>query len=242
MIPMLNIGAAGRNSVYNGLISYWNMQEGNGATRADSADGNSLSDTNTVDQAVGQGDFPFCAIFAGTNEYLKKASPTGLNFGNTEYSVACWANYDAVQASDVIGNFNGSKGWLLYFNSGGGGSIIFSQLDGLGAEDDLNMSGSGIGGSGQAGVWFLSIVRNDVNAATLRGRIYIVGGSTTDYTTPVTLAAVPSVTDFYVGVRAGASRFFDGKIGPCGVWNRILTTDEMDFLYNSQAGKLYPFS
>jgi len=42
--------------------------------------------------------------------------------------------------------------------------------------------------------------------------------------------------------RAGALVIFDGNIDEVGIWDRILTTDEITELYNAGAGLAYPFT
>jgi len=48
-------------------------------------------------------------------------------------------------------------------------------------------------------------------------------------------------SDFYIGDR-GINSFFTGQIDDLSIWNRALSTEEMDRLYNGGNGLQYPFS
>jgi YD repeat-containing protein len=52
-----------------------------------------------------------------------------------------------------------------------------------------------------------------------------------------------STTDFNIGRRAGSSHihFYDGLVDEVGVWDRVLTEEELDYLYNDGDGQAYPF-
>ena len=56
-----------------------------------------------------------------------------------------------------------------------------------------------------------------------------------------TNAPYAGATGFEIGSSSGQSLFWDGLICEVGLWRRLLTAAELDFLYNSGAGRTYPF-
>lgn len=51
-----------------------------------------------------------------------------------------------------------------------------------------------------------------------------------------------NVIDYLMGVRNGNSAtYFDGRFDAWGLWSRVLSSGECDFLYNGGSGQQYPF-
>jgi len=86
--------------------------------------------------------------------------------------------------------------------------------------------------------WHHVVVTFDNSANEIE--IYIDGDSVQNCSNTI---STPSSDDaLYIGVRSPSSNYYNGSIDELGVWNRIITASEVQYLYNDGAGVDYPFS
>ena len=221
--------ASSSSTLNTSLIAYWKLDESSGGTmavtRVDSQGSNDLTDNNTT--ASGTGIISNGAdIELGNTEYLSIADNTDLSTSSTEnYTFSMWVKLES-KASDgaMIGKW-----------SGGGYAIIYSSGDDRFRFYNSNTSSfeANAYGSPPLDTWIHVVAYQ----SHTRGKLGFVinNGTPMEYTTSDRSA--DNTADFYIGILAPGTWFFDGIIDEVGFWKKELSTDEISELYNSGAGK-----
>ena len=209
------------------LIAYWDLDETSG-TRADShTNGLDLTDNNTVGSGLGVDGVSTAADFELDNsEYLSRASESASQPSATSgFTVCGWARlegygfYGPVLAKDDVS----SRTFVLMPNNSG---------DSLPA---MHVNGDSIkalwGAQLNLDTWYFIVGWWD----PADGKAYIQVNNGT----PVASAGTGTViTDGTATITIGAlgdgsTYKYDGRMQSVGYWNRVLTSDERTWLYNS---------
>lgn len=217
------------------LEACWTMDETSG-TRADSsANGNDLSDNNTVGSAAGKVDT--AADFERDNsEYLSitDANQTGLDITG-DMSVVFW--FDADNAQDdatVFSKFTASDRSYIYriYTSrstddicaviGDGDGDGTSSFGGCAAGDNVDTSG----------FYFVTMVY-DASAGEVE---YFLDATSIETDSGFPTSIWDSGEEVEVGARSGGAEEFDGLVDELGIWSRKLTSSEITSIYNSGNG------
>jgi len=225
-------GTTQNASLLNSLLAYWNLD--NDSWLDSSGNGNTLTAYNEV--TVGTGLISDCAeIFSANGSYLDKSS-TNFNIGTADASISIWIN----PASYGSGGYNDFAGSVFDFRNNGGGKewlLIFNDVGNLriwqtptsyetNAQIPLN-TWTHIVVSRNAGTTSFyingSLDGTFADTENFQSQIFTLGG-------PVDVPGDPEYLHY------------DGRIDEVGVWNRALTGAEITSLYNSGAGKAYPFA
>lgn len=235
---LASLGAGGANaadsSLLTALVAYYALEEASG-TRADATGrGNDLTPTNTPGNTsgkVGNG----VALVAASSHYLVRSSTSDLECGNVDFTLAFWMNFTTViNLMTVVckDQTSVSRSYRVDYNNS---ALRFFTFQ----------SGGGVAGqiapafTPATGTWYFVCAWQDVTANTVN--LQIDNGSVNTATrtaTPGTTAA-----DFTVGKGASASaQYFNGIVDEIGLWKRVLTSTERTTLYNSGAGRTYPFT
>lgn len=236
-------------SLLTDLISYWKLDEASGV-RADSHGSNDLADNNTVLAAAGiinDG----ADLEVSNSEYLSiaDASQSGLLDGLSEVSFSLWVKPESLSADHFIiskGDVNaGTRDVCMCFFIGNTGYFELRASDDGTLNAGHNISRQTAAGVFTTGVLYHIALTFDVVNETVN--LYVNGSLVGwSFSSGSMGAALRDSTDmFVIGMREnnGAPQSsFDGIIDEVGVWNRILTTDEVTELYNSGAGLAYPFT
>jgi hypothetical protein len=215
------------------LESAWELNEASGDA-ADSHGSNTLTDTNTVGSGTG-------LVYAAARDFerddserFELADNTSLSLGDIDFTYEVWVKLESepFATRTILAKGNGSNAdmWLRMTSA-----------------EELKFSVYGSSGFGNEGVitidsflgtaaWKQIIVWHDsVNNE--------IGGCVNDGT-PVTAAHSAGVRDgtevFNLGGSADLSHF-DGLVGPCRFWKRVLTSGERTELYNAGAGRDYAY-
>lgn len=234
----LDLGVLPPSVPTNGLISFWKLDETSG-TRVDSHGSNDLTDNNTVGSAAG-------IINNGAD----------FELSNSEYlNIA-----DAAQGGlDLTGDFSVS-GWIKIESDSENYRFIVSKTDfgvspqklsytvSISDTNKLRLSNSSSGTSEiskQTTTSFLAsegfmhfVVTFDSSAGVAKfykNGTYLTGEDGTGFST----GGVNNDVDFLMGsiLNNGIPElFFDGIMDEVGVWNRVLTADEIVSLYNGGSG------
>lgn len=211
------------------LIAYWKLEEASGP-RADSAGANTLSDVNTVGQAVGK--IGMAAQFIAANsETLEIADNPAMSVGDIDFTFSAWFYIDSLGAGarGILSKDTGaSREYGLYVDAAGNVSWnIFTPA---------SASILVIFGVVAIQTWHHVMAWHDSTADVIRISI--------NNAAPVSTANTAGVKDgtdpFRIG-KQGGSNFFDGRIDEVGFWKRLLTAPEKVQLYNAGAGLTYPF-
>jgi hypothetical protein len=218
-------------TVLTGLVSWWSLNETTG-TRADSHGSNDLdviSGTTYRSAVVGNG-----IDLNGTTSWVGKDVPTGLGAGATSFSFCCWANFDALNASNTVasvatGGVPTNWGWLMFsaytairFYVGVGAASPYVEATTFGALStgtNYLLYGEYNSATGNLGI--------SVNAGTLDTAS--AGGTPNSITEP-----------FFLGILEVLGYHMDGVVDEAAFWSRVLTSEEITGIYNSGSGAGYP--
>lgn len=224
-------GEAPANTLLDGLISYWEMDEAANSTRVDSHGSNDLADPTNCGTRAGINSTT-AADFAGTpTDYLLLASgsETDFRFGSGSWSWLTWVLFDTTAAGPVIMKYAGS------------GSREFALFRETASDVAFYMSPNGTTVSGVArissgistGVWHLFYCY--YNGSEI--------GISLDNGTPVTASysggQYAGTTEIRFGDWSASTSELDGGLQKVGFWNRVLGADDVTAYYNSGNGLVY---
>lgn len=229
-----------------GLVSWWALEETSG-TRADShtVNANNLTDNNTVTGNPGKileaGQFT-----RANSEYLSTADNTSLSITGS-LSANCWIYKDAdvptsgiyIVMSKYDASTNLSYQLSLYNNDVANDETLafVKSPDGtnISATDRLDIDmDTGFGGELAVATWYMvTWVFNDT-ADTLE---IFVNGSSIGSGTGKTGGIYDGTASFMIGNQNSAgTRYFDGRIDECGIWDVALAQADINDLYNGGTG------
>jgi hypothetical protein len=226
------------SSLLNGLVSYWSF---------DSASlTNDLHGTNHLTAVCSSIDVLYnasgkigsAAIFTNNvaNYFsIARARADQLAMvGSNKFSLSVWMKYTVHAATCGVIGFIGpsttSCGWDMY---------VQNALLGCIASTNGNYISNSVFRTGIiSNIWL-----NVVFVSSDTDQIVYTNGVVAASETLTTLGLSNPSAAFNIGCYGGATaRTFYGLIDEPAVWNRALTTNEIQTLYNSGAGKQYPFN
>jgi hypothetical protein len=216
------------------LISYWKLDEASG-TRVDSHGSNDLTDNNTV--LAGTGIINNGADFESANsEYLSIVDNASLSFTG-DHSFSFWFKPESSGAVFALiskySQVTGNRSYLLRYLTTPSLSMIINNT---GSSNESYTTAVDLGtGAFKHIVWTW-------DASASQGQFYVedvnIGSPT---------GAKTSIFDgnalFTISRRSDeAIEYADGVMDEVGIWNRVLTSDEVTELYNNGDGRTYPFA
>jgi len=216
------------------LVSFWPLDEASG-TRTDAHGSNDLTDNNTVTQAIGlQGNA--AEFVAANSEYLSIADASQSGLDLDECSIALWFYMATAVPSGhrvLVSKYDSTINERAF--------MIIVQAD---QNADFFVSGDGTAFSSITNTvslatleWHFLCARHD--GSNLKLRVNDTDATPVSYSSGI----YDSSAFFGVGYRQnGVSNYFDGRIGPVGVWSRALTDAEVTYLYNVGRGRNYDAS
>lgn len=215
-----------------GLLGYYALEEATAATRTDSADTNDLSDTNSVAQVSAK--VAFGADFVKASSQKLVASSNTIYDGLADFSYAFWVltpngntdnsmvmnKYDSSTGTGPYMNINGDAANKMAFNVSTSGTDYIVKRTTTSVND---------------GSWHFIV-------GTRTGATVKIYHNAVDETTAVssggTLAATVDVaTTFKLGGALVTAHDSTATIDEAGVWNKVLTDQEITDLYNSGNGQ-----
>lgn len=157
--------------------------------------------------------------FDGVDDNLLVTN-TCFNNGWPDWTVAVWANLEAIQRGTFLNTFP--------HNAMGIGAVAEAKFQvAIGNGTTWLTNGWYTNGSYQANTWYhFCVVKSGLNV-----KLYIDGILDKEYTLP---SAPPNLDcSFYIGRCNCAGEFTKGKLDDLGLWSRALTQDEVAALYRS---------
>jgi len=236
-VPFENpAGVSDSTRLTTNLQGYWTLDEESG-TRADStANGNDLTDNNTVGFGTGKQDN--AADFeTATDEYLSitDASQTGLDITG-DLSISMWINFESIQAvNGLISKFDsGQKSYQL--DTDGTPNIRWNISSDGSSDEIISVDASSVITS--TATWYHLVTTFDASASKFS--VYVDGilvGSNTGTRTSLYNSTTPFLL---AGRNGGATVYnFDGLIDETGIWDKVLTFGEIQDLYAQGAAIPY---
>ena len=212
------------------LVAFWSLDDaswsGNGDIMDDSPNANDGDPINSaVNIAGGKKGKHFAD--AATNQYLRFASSASLRI-NGDLTLACWfKSSDAAQAQQDLISPNTAdvnKNYCMRIEAG-----VLKYIQGNETLTDDLSSTVGV----CDGVYHHLVITIAHPTCTF----YVDGANVKEETTQFT--PVQDATTIFVS--NGAASTIDGAIDQIGIWERVLTAEEVLALYNSGIGRRVQF-
>lgn len=244
------IYSAAQPTLLTSLVGYWTLDEAS-STRADStANANTLTDNNTVTQAVGK--VTNAAQFTAANsEWLSHTDNAALSTGDIDFTIACWCYFDTVTGGDagrvLVSRFltgGNQREYALYYNLADhtpNNRFTFAVSSAGTSATVTNLNATTFGAASTA-TWYFVVAWHDsvnntlniqINNGTVDSAAYSAG--VFDSTAPFALGSL-----FTTNATTPLYRM-DGRIDEVGFWKKVLSSTERSTLYNSGNGITYPF-
>ena len=216
--------ASDDNPGTSNLVSSWSMDETSG-TRVDSHGSNDLTDNNTVGYVTGVISNAANFISANSENLSSSTQPvTGAGARAAEFWFKTSSTAD--QALTSYGQNANGQWWRIRIENG----VIYQRVTN-GAKSWSN--------TWNDGNWHHLVMQVDANSTIDDVVLYIDGTLQSSSGATTTQAINTGTGDLYFGREASGSIGYDGDIDECRYWNRVLTADEITWLYNSGSGRSY---
>jgi len=171
---------------------------------------------------------------SATSKYLSHADDSHLSIDDNQATICAWFKLDDLAAEYCIlskwTDTGSNREWRLTYNQTA--NVFRFRI----RDPSLNYVNCDSTVVPQAGVWYFAVLKHSPSANTLS--IQINDG---DIDSVSHSGGVANKTGtFYVG-RYGEPPYsnFLGEIGPVAKWQRLLSTDELTWLYNSGCPRLF---
>jgi hypothetical protein len=206
------------------LVGRWHLDEGSGATSADSS-GNGRNATLTGSPAWTTGYSSYGLSFNGSSNYLN--ATLGTSFGsNTTLTATAWVYATSTTNGPIFGVTDSPPGggWNMPFLSING-ATVYGHLWQVNSNNPLSATVS------LNGWHFLAITYNP--GATPSERFYVDGVLSSSASGTYSPSGVSdTLTTFIPGARpAGVNSYLNGKIDELRAYNRVLSAAEISILY-----------
>ncbi len=174
----------------------------------------------------------------GVDQYLDADSTIDFEIGDNDFTLIALFNCDILPTTEGSGqqrliekeDINGDE---YYLNIAYPGKVSLTIPDGGFNYPTAETAGSTV----TAQNWHFIFARHD---STLN-RLLIRLDNGDDGSIDVIPGQVANNSKIFIGSGFATGSWFDGKLNIIGKWNRLLSEDEMDYLYNSGAGRaLFP--
>lgn len=231
----LTVDLVGENPVWNGLLSYWRLDETSGTAVADSKGTNTLTNSG-------------CAIVTGknknglqldTNTDKIEGSNTMFNFERTDsWTFSMWVkrvtttsgNYGLIGKHKTAAPYTGYA--MIFYTTG---KLYVEMYASAGNDFYLITTDSFT----DTTAWHNIVWTYNGNSNSSGNVIYYDGVSKTFTGYDNTLTNTIKNTEPFIIGRFNATTSLQGLIDEVAVWNRVLTQDEVTLLYNSGNGLFY---
>lgn len=205
-------------------IAYWKFDESSGDAADATGNGKTLTNQNNTPFVAGKlgngADFE-----RDSSHYFIRAND---EFDNPSGTVSCWIKYESNPSvlsimstsinSGVQGfDFRVKEGNFLHGSFGAGPISVIG---------DTSLS---------EGTFYLTTFTWD----TSRKEMFLNGESDGSDENDATITS--GHVSLKIGTRADLIENFDGIIDECGIWDTVLTNEQIESLYNSGNGRTYPF-
>lgn len=223
-------------SLRTGLAAYWPMNEtvssGDVAAKDESGRGNDLTSNNSVLSDAGKIENARVLV-AANSEYFSIPSNADVQFGNRDWSLALWFNATTWSGQLVAKDSASGRELECALTTADGQNRLrpYFFLSNGGAIDAFVGTGAGLA----TGQWNFLAFRHIHATGVITAR---VNTTTATISRPSGLSWATTDTAFTIGRReyTGFFGYHSGKVDECARWNRALSDDELDQLYNDGNG------
>lgn len=231
--------AVAPNSLDLGLVGHWNMEEGGGQVVKDrSISGNdgtlgnsNVSDTNDPSFVPGMtaaGPVGSALKFDGQDDYTNLGNKSVYNLAATSHTFSVWVKINSVVGKDSARIFDrflsGAPGAGYYLGVKTTGNLVFQENSSGG--DPISFTSAQTYNDDR---WHQISLVTDTNLK--KGKLYVDGVFIGE---DIYVGNLLNYDDFlYIGGKANTYSF-PGAIDEFRIYNRALTDDEVELLYNQK--------
>lgn len=218
------------------LVAYWSLEEASG-TRDDAHSTHNLTDNATVTQATGK--VGNAAQFTAANsEYLSEADTAGLSGSDRDFMILAWLYLDTTGVAHSIATkgISSSAAQGEYRFGVTNANRLFGNVSNGTTQTTATDS---VFGALTTGTWYFCEFWHDSvnNVVGIRVNRHATGN-----TAAHTVGVQDTASEFRLGRQQGAgTSYLNGRLDEVGFWDRILTSTELDDLYNSGNGRDYAY-
>lgn len=232
-------GGAPASTLLNGLVHVWKFDETGTSTsdlRMDSVGSDDLTPTATVmTPSAGKSELSYTND--GSARYLNVDSESLRNLPDSSFTFSVWINLNTINSNSPIfaswNAFQNDRGYLLLYSASFGLRWIASS-DGTVFVDAINNTIS-------ANTWHHVVCWFD----KVEGKIKMSVNNDTEITRDVSIihaSSYPFLVGAFLPGSGTMTDYLNGQIDEFYCWNRVITPEERSELYNTGAGKFYPFT
>lgn len=231
-------------AITNGLVAHLKFD---GDYSDSSGRGNNASAVGTPGFApgkVGQA-FKFTTMKDGsTINYATLGAPADLNFGTNSFTVSFWVNCsdqvdDPAFISNKDWNSSNNRGWGIFAQGGGNFRINATGPSGSADKFDTTLAPTIRDGTWHliaVSFWRGQNVHTYLDGALVQAKPFTTSGSLDTDDLGKSINIGQDGTGAYTD--GGSAQIVDGLIDDVGIWNRVVTEQEVAAIYNAgQAGK-----
>jgi len=238
---------SGATSLLSGLIGWWDLDESSG-TRIAAYGGSRLNLTQNNGVGSTTGIIGSAATFSSaSSQYLNVADTSVLN-PTTAASWSVWfkeTSLPTLPSQTSLLNkwlYSTQGSWNITTSNASNSDMQVGIASSLG--DAYVNYGVTTGAGITAGSWYHLVAIFDGSQSTnaTRLKVYINNVQLTmSFTGTIPSSLQSASADFEIGRLSGIGTYWNGAVDLVGFWNRALTPTEISLLYNSGAGRNYPF-
>ncbi len=218
-----------------GLAAYWPLIEASGSRSDSWTNALTLTDVEEVGQGVGNTYDDAADFEADDSQTLTRASESLLSFGDTDFSVGAWVNFESLGADQVVmSKFNqtgNNREWLIGYDNMA--DRLAFWISSAGTQATLTKLNADTLGSPSTGVWYFICATHDATAdeVTITVNGLSDGASHSG-------GAFEDGSPFAIGAGHVNTpmNFTDGRIGPAFIYDLKLSTIGINDLFNAGRG------
>ena len=220
------------------IASYWKLDESSG-NAVDSYGANTLTNNNTVTYSAGKINNGADFGNPNTNKSLSTSNTIGIDGGSM--TMSGWFKISAQPPSNDNIRFllqsntnNKVSNMCFYRDSAGTKQLVFNRLRQNTANDqftyDITLT---------IGTWYH--IAYTYNGSTVTG--YLNGVSIGTASSSGNGSSSAGYTNgFFIGSAFDSSNFLTGSADEVSIWQRALSADEVNKIYNANRGNQYAFT
>lgn len=227
MALVLSFPASAVGDMTDGLISYWSLEE-SGGPRSDAHGANDLTDNNTVGSVSGKvGNAAMCQV--ANSEWLNITD--NASFSVSKVSLSAWVYLTSLPSyvASIVSKYGsaGAREYQIVYDN------TLNRFRFVVSADGTTTTAATGSVSVSTGQWYHIVAWADT------GEVGIKVNAGTAATVPG--SGIHNGSGDFAMCRPGSlpSNYFDGYIDEVGLWDRVLTSEEVDWLYNSGSGRSY---
>lgn len=225
-----------------GLIHYWTLDEASG-TRFDSVGSAHLTPVNSPTVVEGKRGN---AVDLEEDSLQYFESDQIIDWSGN-FTFACWVK---VEELPLVGVYNTLvhdggvfTGCGVEIKNSFNGDLAFIFFRGNTPPPWNEYCITHAGTMATVGYWDLFIATHNVATKTIQASSFGDDHTLHKYTnTYAWTNAASHAENFRLGIKRDGTQAWDGLIDEVGIWNRVLSDDELVELYNSGNGKTYPLT